>query len=169
MKKPKLETKIQKDGYVVINVQDTYFYTVGMGNHGKNELFGFCHFPFGMFQVIASKYFNNEVIPNKGFFVEEYKIPGLGKESVRSKIKPLSLQSSQLIQNALAATTKGDETQGFSMVLGPDKDNMLLGEEGCSFQYDLNEAIQRFVAAVNADLDKAIIEVEKLREALGIK
>ena len=34
-------TKIEKDGYAVINIQDIYFYTVGFGKQGKNDLFGF--------------------------------------------------------------------------------------------------------------------------------
>ena len=162
-------TKIEKDGYAVINIQDIYFYTVGFGKQGKNDLFGFCHYPFGMFQVIASKYHNNEIVPNQAFLVEEYKLQGLGKEPARSKINPLGFQANLLIQTSLAQLDKTTDFQGYSIVLGPDKDNLLIKEEGCSFDYDVNDLVRTFIGGVHQDIEAAIKEAEKIRTELGIK
>ena len=122
-----------------------------------------------MFQVIASKYHNNEIVPNQAFLVEEYKLPGLGKEPARSKISPLGFQANLLIQTSLAQLDKTTDFQGYSIVLGPDKDNLLIKEEGCSFDYDVNDLVRTFIGGVHQDIGAAIQEAEKIRTELGIK
>ncbi len=169
MEKEKIVNRIEKNGYVVVNVDNLYYYTIGMGKQGKPDLIGFCHYPFGFFQVVASKHATGEVEPEKAFYVDEYKIPGFGMEPSRTKLREISLQTASLVQQALARAGEKVKSKGFLMVTGPDVNNFVPGEPQCTIKYDPDEFLSRFVAGVKEDIDRQLNEAQAILSSLGMR
>lgn len=169
MKNEEIKKMIDQNGYAVVNVQDVYFYTVGMGSKGKKDLIGVKYFPKGLFDLVANRWYHDEIKPNVGFFVEEFNLPSSGNEPSRCKLLSLTLATCATIQEALAAPSRDFDSEGFLYVAGPDANNYLVGEENCSFKFTAEEHINKLVEAVKTDLDKALNEAQKVLRDLGIK
>lgn len=169
MKNEEIQKMIAENGYAVVSVQDVYFYTVGMASKGKKDLIGIKYFPKGLFDLVANRWYHDEVKTNVGFFVEEYLLPSSGNEPSRCKLLPLTLATCATIQEALAVPSRDFDSEGFLYVAGPDANNYLVGEEECSFKFTAEEHINKLVEAVKADLDKALNEAQKVLRDLGVK
>ena len=169
MKNEDIQKTIEKNGYAVVNVQDVYFYTVGMASKGKKDLFGIKYYPKGLFELAASKWFHGEVKENTGFFVEEFILSSSGNEPSRCKLISLTLATSSIIQDTLASVSRNFKTEGFLYVAGPDANNYLVEEEDCSFKFTAEDHIHKLVQAVKTDLDTALNEAQKILRDLGVK
>ena len=169
MNQDKIKQAVAEHGYTVINVDNLYFYTVGMASQGKNDLIGFCHYPISFFHAVASKWAKNEVVPNKGFYVHELKFPALGMEPSRCRLLNLDIETSQLIQTTLAKKSKDFEAQGFFFVAGPDKNNFVVTEEDSLFKYKPSDFVRSFISGVDKDIKSYANEAERIRRELGIK
>ena len=162
-----IEKQVKEQGYSVVNINDVYFYTVGFGLKGKQDLIGFGHYPISLFQIAASLHNESALVPNKVFLIPEIKVPGLGLEPARCKTTSLTITSNSLVLDFLAKADKDFNPLGFLLLMGPDKDNIVANDTGSLIQYDANKLICDFVSGVKFDVDEAIAAAKKVLSNYG--
>lgn len=162
-----ITAQVKEQGYAVVNMNDVYFYTVGFGLQGKQDLIGFGHYPASLFQIAASLHHEKVLIPNTVFLIQEIKVPGLGMEPARCKISSLPIVTNGLVLDFLAKAGKEFNPLGFQLIMGPDKDNIVANDPGSLVQYDINKLIYDFVSGVKFDVDKAIADAKKVLSSYG--
>lgn len=161
-----LKKQIESTGYAVINVNDTYYYTVGFGLQHRFDLIGFPHYPFSLFQIAASLHSKRMLEVGKTFLVNEIKVPGLGMEPSRCKLAPLDINVNGLVLDFLAKVNKDYNPIGFGLVLGPDKDNITANDPGSLIQFNINGMVRDFVGGVKTDIETAVSDAKKILSLL---
>ena len=154
-------SQVEQNGYATVNVDNLYYYTVGLSKQGKQELIGFALYPFGLFQMAASLHHETTIAPNVAFTIPEFKVPGLGLEPARCKLSYLKIDTNAMIKQDLVGTFEGFEPLGYQLLLGPDLDNQVANEPDSLVHYDPDEFVMLFIAAVKTDLENANKNSEK--------
>lgn len=145
-----LNGSIKQNGYVTVNVDGVYFFTMGMGKKGKRDLFAVGHAPYSMFQIIADRYHREPWVLDTVYTIPEFKIPGLLQEPSRVKIQGLNNESVEKIKEHLTKLAKGFYTDGYNAVLLPDHNNLLHGDEGSAMVKTQEKCIDDLVKIINS-------------------
>ena len=161
-----IQQAIEENGYVTINIEDTYYYTVGMGSQGKPELFALGHFPFSLFQCIAQDYKDGKLTLNQIGHIEEFKIPGFGMEPAQVFLSMLAMDTSATIKQYLATPVQDYKYLGSVYVHGPDVNNWHSNHPKSLVQLDPDEAVQRLFSETHATVRKTLNEAQRVIEQM---
>ena len=165
-----IEEKVKKDGYAVINVDNTYFYTVGMGNVGKPDIIALPMFPESLFQAVANLHYRGECTTDTPFFLDLFKVKTalMGEEPTRVVLRSLDFDTIQHLMTGLMTNVRKFKTRGVVCLLGPDKHNFLPNEPESLIQFDLDEKLVELAQAVHQEVDKNCNEAIRLLRSLGV-
>lgn len=144
-----IEDSVAAAGYATVEVNQTYYYTIGFGKQGKPDLFALAVFPFSFFQCVAQDYANGKLKVDETNVIEEFKIPGFGLEPSVVRLQHLSLGSSTIVAEQLSTGSSWYPSFGSLFVLGPDSDNILMNTEGSGLQADPDIVIQTLAKSLN--------------------
>lgn len=146
--KTKIENQIAKDGYVTINVDNLYYFTIGLGSNGRNDLFSFAKCPYSMFQIIADRYCRENWIPETNYTVSEFKVPALLLEPSRVKLRVFGEESVMRLKMFLTKISADFQVMGYTGVLLPDSNNTLHGEQGTQMTQSLDQILDDLIVAL---------------------
>ena len=165
-----IEEKVNKDGYAVINVDNAYYYTVGMGNVGRPDLIALPMFPESLFQAVANLHYRGECSIDTPFFLDLFKVKTvlMGEEPTRVVLRSLEFDTIQHLMTGLTANLRKFKNRGVVCVLGPDKHNFLPNEPESIIKFDVDEKLIELAQAVHQEVDKNCNEAIKLLKSLGV-
>lgn len=142
----KIKQDIANQGFATIKASGWYF-TVGFGQFGRNDLIAPATFPFSVFQTIASKYSRKELLDTGKFSLPEIQIKtdAMGVEPSRYELKEAEVVDSSLLKEQLTSGLMIEDFKRFTIISGPDDDNRLHGENDCRFEKSSKDILLKII------------------------